>query len=94
MQKDWNEVTPAVRNASLVRYEVTFTYVEPEYARQRGIEQMPYRGSFQVEAVGPSEALALAERAFREAETRSGVSWPREIRSSSCRVVPPSPTDK
>jgi hypothetical protein len=66
-----------------VRYEVTFRYVESEYARQRGIEEVAYRG--QVDAASPEEAIAAAERMFQAAERSSGVSWPRTIKSTACR---------
>ena len=46
------------------RYEVSFTYVEPEYARKRGIAEQPYIGSFEVLAHDPDEAVMLAKRAF------------------------------
>jgi hypothetical protein len=85
MGSDWDDKTPPERAAPVQRYEVSFTYVEPEYARERGIAELPYVGSFEVVATDPDEAVVLAERVFREAATRSGVSWPREIRSVSWR---------
>lgn len=89
MATDWDETTPADgkarSNVATFRYEVTFRYVESEYARQRGIDEVAYRGQFEVDAASPEEAIAAAERLFRAAERSSGVSWPRTIKSSSCR---------
>jgi hypothetical protein len=77
--------------ATMQRYEVSFTYVEPEYARHREIPEVPYLGRFEVEANDPHEAVIVAQRVFRAAATRSGVSWPREIRSTTCRLIPALP---
>jgi hypothetical protein len=67
------------------RYEVTFRYVETEYARRRGIDLVAYRGLFEVDAASSEEAITAAERLFRAAERSSGVSWQRTIQSASCR---------
>jgi hypothetical protein len=87
----WDDVTPTdtsdSRQASVARYEVTFTYVESEYARQRGIQETSYLGAFEVEASGPRAAVAAAELLFRQAEMQSGVSWPRTIKSASWRII-------
>jgi len=85
MGPERDDRTPSEAATSMERYEVSFTYVEPEYARKRGIAEQPYIGSFEVLAHDPDEAVILAKRAFGEAATRSGVSWPREIRSVSWR---------
>jgi hypothetical protein len=92
MATDWDDKTPTEPPTSgpvtaRRRYEVTFTYAEPEYARTRGIEEVAYIGVFEVVAGNADEAIVLAGKLFREAEVRSGVSWPREIRSTSCRLL-------
>jgi hypothetical protein len=61
-------------------YRVSITYVEPTYARARGIEERPYVGVFVVDASEPNEAVVRATEMFREAQRSSGVSWAREIR--------------
>jgi hypothetical protein len=92
MPTDPDDTTPADgirarRGVTTSRYEVTFRYVETEYARQRGIDEVAYRGQFEVDAASPEEAIVAAERLFRAAEISSGVSWPRTIKSSACRRV-------
>lgn len=69
------------------RYQVTFTYAEPTYAQARGIEPRSYRGVFEVTAVGPDAAIALATALFHDAQRQSGVSWVREITHTSWRML-------
>ena len=93
MPTDWDDTTPPDAGrprpgVPTFRYEVTFRYVESEYARQRGIDEVAYRAEYEVNAASPEEAIAAAERLFRAAERSSGVSWPRTIKSSSCRRLP------
>ena len=93
MPTDPDDTTPsdgvrACCGAAKSRYEVTFRYVESEYARQRGIDAIAYRGQFEVDAASPEQAIAAAERLFRAAEISSGVSWPRTITSASSRRLP------
>ena len=48
-------------------YRVKFTYVEPTYARQRGIDMVPYVGVFDVKALDPEEAIVIATELFHQA---------------------------
>jgi 1,2-phenylacetyl-CoA epoxidase PaaB subunit len=68
-------------------YQVTFVYVEPEYARQRGIAELPYTASFTVRARSASHAVAVARDAFDAAARLSSVAWPRNITESSWRWI-------
>ena len=68
-------------------FKVSFTYVEPGYARARGIDEIPYVAAFEVSARDPDEAILLATDLFREAQEQSGVSWAREIRSATWRLL-------
>lgn len=69
------------------RFKVRFTYVEPGYARARGIDEIPYVAAFEVNARDPDEAILLATELFRDAQQQSGVSWAREIRSATWRLL-------
>ena len=69
------------------RFRVRFTYVEPGYARARGIDELPYVAGFEVHAHGPDEAIRLATELFDDAQRQSGVSWAREIRSATWRLL-------
>lgn len=69
------------------RFKVRFTYVEPGYARARGIDEIPYVAAFEVSARDPNEAILLATELFHQAQEQSGVSWAREIRSASWRLL-------
>jgi hypothetical protein len=69
------------------RFKVRFTYVEPGYARARGIDEVPYVAAFEVNARDPDEAILLATELFRDAHQQSGVSWAREIRSATWRLL-------
>lgn len=68
-------------------YRVKFIYVEPEYARERGIDVVPYTGVFDVNALDPEEGIMIATELFHAAQRRSGVSWAREIQTVSWRVL-------
>ncbi len=69
------------------RYKVTFTYAEPTYAQARGIAERAYRGTFEVLALDPAAAIARATALFEAAQRESGVSWAREIQSTTCEAV-------
>ncbi len=70
------------------RFKVTFTYTEPMYARARGIAEHCYLGFFEVTASDPEGAVAIATELFHEAQRRSGVSWAREIKQTTWRILP------
>ena len=74
-------------NGATERFKVRLTYVEPGYARARGIEELPYVGSFEVCAADPDEAVLRATELFRDAQRSSGVGWAREIRSASWSLL-------
>lgn len=69
------------------RYRVSFTYVEPGYACARGIEELPYRGVFYVNAPGPEQAIVLATALFHDAQRTSSVGWAREIQTATADLV-------
>jgi hypothetical protein len=80
---------PTVTTIS-ARYRVSFTYLEPVYARARGIDAIPYRGVFYVNAQCPEQAIVLATALFHDAQRTSSVGWTREIQTATVDVVPES----
>ena len=69
------------------RYVVRLTYVEPGYARARGIDEIPYAGEFEVRAFDPADAVRRATALFHDAARGSGVSWAREIQTATWRLI-------
>ena len=69
------------------RFRVRFTYVEPGYARARGIDEIPYTAAFEVTARDPDDAIEIATELFHEAQRTSSVSWARELRSATWRLL-------
>ena len=67
-------------------YQVRVFYVEPTYAKYRGIPVKGYSGTFYLRAVDESRAAELAVAEFRDKAARSGVGWVRQIvRCEACR---------
>lgn len=69
------------------RYRVSLTYVEPGYACARGIDAIPYRGVFYVNAPDPEQAIVLATALFHDAQRTSSVGWAREIQTATAALV-------
>ena len=68
-------------------YRVRFTYLEPAYARARGIDVVPYSGAFDVRATDAEHAVVIATELFHHAQRSSGVAWAREIQTVSALLV-------
>lgn len=69
------------------RYKVTIKYREPTYAKARGIEEVTYRGAFEVQAAGPEVAVRIATGLFHDAQRSSSVSWAREIQATTWELL-------
>ena len=60
-------------------FRVTIFYREPTFERRHGRRTEPFRGTVDVHAGSPEQAIERGRAWFREMEDQSWVGWLREI---------------
>lgn len=60
-------------------FHVVILYREPTFERRTGRRAEPFRGTVEVHAADPDQAVERARGWFQEMESQSWVGWLREI---------------
>jgi hypothetical protein len=72
---------------NLYHFSVTVYYREPSYALNTESDEKLYRGTFEVQARDPVDAVRQSLAQFKEIERLSGVGWVRCVVRVDCRLV-------